>query len=97
MAKHLRLKIYCDETDVTHGKASFELVVQRAQEIECTHIVVSSGILGGRKGHNASYLAQDLPIIVEIIANEERMTKLLPFVKEVIKNGTSTIEDVIVI
>jgi len=94
MQDNLRLTIYCDEADITHGKASFEMVVQRAQEIQCKHVVVTSSILGARQGNNASYLAETLPVVIEVIAPEERMNMLLPFVKEIIKEGTVTLEKV---
>ena len=94
MHKNVRLTLYCDEADITHGKATFELIVQRAQEIKCKHVVVTAGILGSRKGSGTGYLAAELPVVVEIIADEEHMNMLLPFVKDVFKAGTATLETV---
>jgi PII-like signaling protein len=94
MANGSRLTIYCDETDTRDGKPTFELIVKRAEQLKCRHVVVSSGILGSHRGRTEGYLADQLPVVVEIIAEEVRMKTLLPFVTQLIQNGTATLESV---
>ena len=94
MAKGARLTFYCDEADTQEGKPTFELLVKRAEQLKCRHVVVSSGILGSRKGSGSGYLADQLPVIVEIIAEEARMKTLLSFANKLMNNGTATLEEV---
>lgn len=95
MNKKVRLTVYCDETENKNGRAVFELIVKRAQELGCERVFVSSGIMGASRDSAAGYLNAELPVMVEVIAGEETMNTLIPFVKDIVHAGiTALVSDV---
>lgn len=81
------------------GKPLFEVVVQKARELNLAGATVFRGILGfgeHHKIHTAKLLtlSEDLPVVVEIVDSEENVNKLIPFLDTAMKEGFVTIDNV---
>ncbi len=96
------LRIFIGESDNHKGKALYEQIVYKARELHIAGVTVIRGIMGygaNSKIHSAKILrlSEDLPIIIEIVDDEENIKKLLPFLDENIGNGIVTMEKIKVI
>jgi hypothetical protein len=96
------LRIFIGESDSHKGKALYEQIVYKARELHIAGVTVIRGIMGygaNSKIHTAKILrlSEDLPIIIEIVDDEENIKKLLPFLDENIGNGIVTMEKIKVI
>lgn len=96
------LRIFIGESDSYKGKALYEHIVYTARELHIAGTTVLRGIMGygaNSKIHTAKILrlSEDLPIIIEIVDDEENIKKLLPYLDESITNGIVTMEKVKVI
>jgi hypothetical protein len=97
-----RVRIYIGENDKYAGKPLYHAIVLKAREMGMAGATVVRGIEGfGAKSriHSARVLvlSSDLPIIVDIVDKEERIEKFLSHIKEIVKEGLITVEDVEVI
>ena len=93
------LRIYIDEEDKFEGKPVYRWLVERARKEGLCGVTVLRGILGyGARGkvHSANILrmANELPLVVEIVDSEEKIEKFMVFVERAVKEGLATIEDV---
>ena len=100
--EELLLRIFIGESDSHKGKALYEQIVYKARELHIAGVTVIRGIMGygaNSKIHTAKILrlSEDLPIIIEIVDDEENIKKLLPFLDENIGNGIVTMEKIKVI
>jgi len=96
------LRIFIGESDSYKGKALYEHIVYTARGLHIAGTTVLRGIMGygaNSKIHTAKILrlSEDLPIIIEIVDDEENIKKLLPYLDESITNGIVTMEKVKVI
>jgi len=96
------LRIFIGESDNHKGKALYEQIVYKARDLHIAGVTVIRGIMGygaNSKIHSAKILrlSEDLPIIIEIVDDEENIKKLLPFLDENIENGIVTMEKIKVI
>ena len=96
------LRIYIGESDRHQGKALYEAIVIKARELNLAGATVLKGMMGygaDSRIHTAKLLelSEDLPIVVEIVDNEDNINKLLPFLDEVVTEGLITLEKVKVI
>ncbi len=96
------LRIFVGENDKYHSRPLYEQIVSYAKKIKLSGATVIKGILGfgaDSRMHSAKLLdlSIDLPIIIEIIDNEENINKILPFLDETIIEGLVTFEKVKVI
>lgn len=96
------LRIFIGETDQYHDKALYEQIVLKARELNLAGATVVRGIMGfgaDSRLHTAKLLrlSEDLPVVIEIVDTEENLSKLLPFLDEVVKEGLITLEKVRVI
>lgn len=88
------LRIFLGESDTLEGKSLFELLVIRAKEHGLAGATVLRGIEGfgaASRIHTAKILrlSEDLPIVVEIVDSEEKITSFMPIVDEVFeRSGT---------
>ena len=103
-AQAKRLRVYIGESDHHNHVAMFDAIVKKAKELDLAGASVFRGIEGfgaHSRIHTARIvdLSTDLPILIEIIDSEEYITKLLPFLDEVMTEakGMITIDDVEVI
>ena len=77
------LRIFIGELDKYHGKPLFEAIVKKAHSMGLAGSTVLRGIEGfganSRVIHTAKLLrlSEDLPIIIEIVDNNERIEKAM--------------------
>ena len=93
------LRIFVGESDKHAGLPLYEWIVRRARE----HHMAGATVLRGLEGfgahcrvHTAKVLrlAQDLPIVVEIVDTKENIQRFLEVVDDAIEEGIATLEDV---
>lgn len=95
----LLLRIYISENDSFEGKPLYESIVLRARTLNFAGATVLRGIMGfgaGSRIHTAKVLrlAEDLPIVIELVDEKEKIDELMPFLDEVVKEGLITLEKV---
>ena len=98
----LLLRIFIGESDKYKSKPLYEEIVLRARKLNMAGVTVTKGIMGfgaHSRLHSAKLLSlsDDLPIIIEIVDNEERINELMPFLDENVKEGLVTLEKVRII
>lgn len=102
-SKAKRLRIYIGESDRWNHKPTFQVIVEKAKELDMAGASVFRGLMGygaNSRIHTASIvgLSEDLPILIELVDSETYINKLLPFLDEVLDHGSMiTIDDIEVI
>ncbi len=96
------LRIFIGEDDKYKGKPLYEYIVMEAKKRKMAGATVIRGIMGfGAKSHLHTVkllrISDDLPMVIEIVDSEERISEFLPFLDEVVNDGLITIEKVKVI
>lgn len=93
-----RMRIYTGEKDKISGRPAAEVIVEEAKK----HGLAGSTVLRGVVGYGANSrmhsskilrLSEDLPLIIEIVDEIERLESFFPYLDEVIKEGLITIEE----
>src|SRR6266571_4154962 len=82
-----RVRVYIGESDQWHGKPLFTAIVERCRQEGLAGTTVLRGIEGygaHTRIHTARILrlAEDLPVVVDIIDRAERIERLLPILDE---------------
>ncbi len=93
------VRIYIGESDHWHGKPLYEAIVHLCREKGIAGATVIRGILGygaNSRIHSAKLLelSTDLPLIVEVVDQTDKITPLLPTFEEMVTNGLITVENV---
>jgi PII-like signaling protein len=93
------LRVFIGEKDKYKGKPLFEAIVERARERKMAGATVLRGMLGfGADSHlhtaKILRLSEDLPVVVEIVDETEKIEQLLPELDEMIEEGLVTREKV---
>ena len=96
------LRIFIGESDKWHGKPLYEAIVLKARELHMAGATVLRGPMGfgaHSRMHTAKILrlSEDLPVVIEIVDDEERINTLLPHIDEMVAEGLVTLEKVHVI
>ena len=96
------LRIFIGESDKHHGRPLHEAIVRLAHEKGLAGATVLHGVMGfgaHSRVHTAKILrlSEDLPIVIEIVDQPDRIADFLPLVDEMIGEGLVTLEDVRVI
>jgi PII-like signaling protein len=96
------LRVFIGESDRWHGQPLSEAIVRRARELGLAGATVLRGLEGfgaHSRIHTSSILrlSQDLPIVVEIVDQRERIEAFLPVLDEMVHEGMITVEKVRVI
>lgn len=96
------LTIYIGENDHFRHRPLYKVIVEKLKEQGLKGATVLRGIEGyGRKSriHTASILrlSEDLPIVIEVIDEEERIKSILPMIEETVTEGLVTLTDVDII
>jgi PII-like signaling protein len=96
------LRIFVGESDRWGGKPLYEAVVERARADGIAGATVVRGIegFGARSVVHTSRilrLSEDLPVVIEIVDQTERIDAFLPVLDEMIGEGLVTTERVRVI
>lgn len=97
-AKQVRILI--GETDRYQGKPVFEAILLAARERGLTGATVFRGFMGYApntsrvSNDRIEALAENLPVVIDIIDEEDHVHNFLPFLKQVIKAGIVICSDV---
>ena len=100
------LRIFIGESDKHYGKPVYEEIVLKATEFGLAGATVTKGIMSygaNSKIHTAKLLtlSEDLPIVIEIVDNLEKIEIFIPVVNEIFETanigGLVTIEKVEII
>ena len=93
------LRIFIGEDDRFGQHPLYEAIVLKAREQGLAGATVLRGPMGfghSSRLHTAKILrlSEDLPVVVEIIDSEQNITAFLPLLKEMVKGGLVSIEEV---
>ena len=95
----LLVRIYIGEADHLHGKPLYQAVVAFLRERGIAGATVFRGIEGF--GANARLhtsrllrLSEDLPILIEVVDQEDRIRAVLPELDEMVGDGLITLEKI---
>jgi uncharacterized protein len=98
----LLLRIFIGESDTWHGKPLYEEIVRKVREEGLAGATVIRG-LEGFGAHSRLHtsrilrLSEDLPVVIEIVDQTDRIEAILPSLDEMIGEGLITLEKVRVI
>jgi len=97
--KAMRMKIYVGESDHYGGLPAYKAVVHFLREQGVWGATVTRGVYGfGKRSllHTSTplRLSEDLPMIIEAVDSEKKITAVIPKVSEMVKGGLITVEDV---
>jgi PII-like signaling protein len=98
----LLARIYIGESDTWHGRPLYEAIVHLLRERGVAGATVIRGIEGfGAKQHlhttRILSLSQDLPILIEVVDQEDRLRAILPELNAMVSEGLITLERVEII
>lgn len=100
------LRIYTGETDKVHGRPLFEEIVFEARKAGLAGATVTKGIMSFGASHSIHTLkifalSGDLPVVIEIIDNIEKLDEFVKKINELMdlskKGGLVTFQEVEVI
>ena len=98
----LQLRIYIGEADHESGKPLYQAIVERLRERGVAGATVTRGIEGfGASAHlhttRLLRLSEDLPVIIEVVDEAERLRAILPELDALVGDGMITIQPVEVV
>jgi len=89
------MRIHIGESDKWHGRLLYEALVELFRREGLSGATVLRGVAG--YGSTSRYhtdkilrLSQDLPIVVEVVEDSERVERILPMLDEMIGGGLIT-------
>jgi uncharacterized protein len=96
------LRIFIGESDHWHGKPLHIAIVEEARRQGLAGATVLRGVegFGARSVIHTTRLLElssDLPIVIEIVDSEDRLTAFLETAKEMVEQGLATLERVRVV
>ena len=91
------LRIFIGEADKWNGKPLYEEIIFLAKKNGLAGATAIKGFMGfGCKSHMHTTkllrLSEDLPIIIEIVDSEEKISQFVPLLDEMVKEGLITLE-----
>ncbi|MER9902617.1 DUF190 domain-containing protein [Mesorhizobium sp. M0130] len=93
------LRIFIRENDKADGRPLYEVIVLRAREMQIAGATVLRGAMGF--GHSSRLhttkilrLSEDLPLVIEIVDDEEKLAAFLPVLETIMTSGLITLEKV---
>ncbi len=98
----LRIFIGEKDRDKKTRKILYKRIVEVLKENNIAGATVLRGILGygaSSRIHEASILSlsEDLPVVIEVVDEKEKVEKVLPLIKELVSGGLITMENIQVI
>jgi PII-like signaling protein len=98
----LLARVYIGESDTWHGRPLYEAIVHLLRERGLAGATVLRGIEGfGAKQHLHSTrilsLSSDLPVLIEVVDQEDRVRAVLPELDAMVGEGLITLEQVEVV
>lgn len=100
--KTILLRIFLGESDKYNGKPAYQYLLEEFKKLKLAGATVLRGIAGfGGKSHQIQTtsvlrLSSDLPVIIEVVDTEEKISQLKPLLDKVVKEGLITEEKVTV-
>jgi len=93
------LRVFIGESDQWHGRPLHEAILLAARQQGLAGCTVVRGIAGfGAKSHIHTVkilrLSEDLPMVIEIVDQPERIAAFLPKLDEMVSEGLVTLEKV---
>jgi uncharacterized protein len=93
------VRIFIGETDKIGHRPLYEVIVEEARKRGMAGATVLRGIMGfGKASRIHTFkilrLSEDLPIVIEIVDNPDRIAAFLPYLDEVVQEGLVTLEKV---
>ncbi len=93
------LRIYLGEDDKFQHQPLYEAIVLKAREKQLAGATVLRGPMGfGRSSHlhtaKILRLAENLPVVVEIVDSEEKIRGFLPALEGLVASGLVTLEKI---
>jgi uncharacterized protein len=90
-----RLRLFLGEADEWQGQPLWQVVFQQAHRHGAQCVTVRRGIEGFGPAHHLSSdrlpdIAENLPLIVEIVDSNEQIERLLPVLDRVMQRGMIT-------
>lgn len=91
------LRIFLGEQDKWEGQPLYEAIVLLARQKGLAGATAIKGFMGfGCKSHlhttKLLRLSEDLPIIIEIVDSEEKISSFLPYLDDMVREGLITLE-----
>jgi len=91
------MRIHIGERDKYHGKPLYEAIVELLRDRHYAGATVMRAVMGfGATAHlrtdRIEVLSLDLPIVVECVETEEKITAILPEIDAMIEGGLITLE-----
>ena len=95
----LLVRVYIGEADHRDGKPLYQAIVEFLRERHLAGATVIRGIEGfGAKAHlhttRLLRLSEDLPVLIEVVDEEERVRAILPELDAMVGDGLITLEKV---
>ena len=95
----LLARIYIGESDTWHGRPLYEAIVHLLRDRGLAGATVIRGLEGfGAKHHlhtsRILSLSTDLPILIEVVDQEDRLRAILPEIDAMVGDGLITLEPV---
>jgi PII-like signaling protein len=96
------LRVFIGESDKFEHKPLYEAIVQKVRELGLAGATVlrgSEGFGANSVVHKAAllYMSTDLPIVIEIIDEEDKVRLLLPHLETMVQEGMITMEYVVIL
>ena len=93
------LRVFIGESDKFEGRPLYQVIVERARRRELAGATVLRGYLGfgaNSRIHSARVLrlSEDLPMVIEIVDEPERINAFVAELDEIIGEGLVTLEKV---
>ena len=95
-------RIYIDNQDKYNGKPLWEELLKKVKECGLAGATVFKGVAGigvhsELRSFNIWAMSQELPVVIEIIDEEEKIINFMDDVDEMIEEGLATLNDIEVI
>jgi uncharacterized protein len=93
------LRVFIGEDERDHGRPRYEAIVLKARELRLAGATVLRGPMGfghSSRLHTAKILrlSEDLPVVIEIVDSEQKITEFLPVLDGMMGSGLVTLEKV---
>ena len=95
-------RIYIDNQDKYNGEPLWELILKKVKEFGLAGATVFKGVAGigahsEVRSFNVWVLSQELPLVIEIIDDEEKIIGFIDEIDDMIEEGLTTLSDTEVI
>jgi PII-like signaling protein len=102
LGKKKVLRIYIDTIDKHQGKPLWEEILKKVKEKDLAGATIFKGVAGigafaELRSFNVWAIAQDLPLVIEIIDNEDKIVHFIDTLDSIVDEGLITLSDTQVI